>query len=144
MKRTSFMVAIYEFFKEYGHVNIFGGKEMKLEQYKALGFEEAAQLDAFWERCIEHLKHARSKHPAFVERVIHRMTPLANEYLAGFHKKILANGERSLEDALLSELHEFLVEAERGDRGRMVEEAADIVAVLLRFLAGDMEVSHGK
>lgn len=113
---------------------------MKIEQYNALGINEAAMMDTFWERCIEHLKHARKKHPEFVERVIHRTTPLANEYLAGFHKKVLTNGERSLEDALLSELHEFLVEADRKDQKRMLEEAADIVAVLLRFIAGDMEV----
>jgi hypothetical protein len=109
----------------------------------ALGFEKAAKLDAFWDKCIQHLQHAREKHPAFVERIISRTTPLANEYLAGVHKKRLTEGVSTLEDALTSELHEFLVEADRKDQERMIEEAADIVAILLRYIAGDMEVKRG-
>jgi hypothetical protein len=112
---------------------------MKIEEYYKLGFEEASRREAFFKKCSEHLDHAREKHPFFAERVIVRDTELANEYLAGMHKRDIKRNGFALEDILESEIHEFLVEAHRGNLDRAAEEACDIVAVLMRFIFGDIK-----
>ena len=93
----------------------------------------------FFKTCEKHVIHARQKHPLFAKKVLTRSTELANEYLAGKHKKDIALNGFALEDVLLSEVHEFLVEAHRGNIDRAKEEAADIVAVLYRAIAGEIE-----
>lgn len=102
--------------------------------------KEDKKIDEFFNLCKKHLVHARTKHPQFAKRILTRSTELANEYLAGFHKKMITQDDfYALEDILMSELHEFLVEAHRGNRERAIEEACDIFAVLFRYIAGDMD-----
>lgn len=91
----------------------------------------------FWGLCEEHLKHAREKHPEFVEQV----SPWGAEddwydELA-LKRKQLSIEKPSVEHVLMSEVYEFLAEAKRGNMERAQEEAADVVAVLKRVVDGD-------
>lgn len=88
---------------------------------------------SFWPLCEEHLKHAREKHPEFT---VHGLpsTPERYEQEAEAYKQ-----GGTIAHILLSEAFEFLAEIKRGDPSRACEEAADIVAVLLRALSGDVK-----
>jgi hypothetical protein len=112
---------------------------MNINDYFAIGFEEASRREAFFKKCSEHLDHAREKHPQFAEKVTVHTTELYNEYVAGIHKRRIERNGYALEDILESEVHEFLVEAQRGNKERALEEACDIVAVLMRYCFGDIK-----
>lgn len=93
--------------------------------------------EQFYELCEEHLRHAREKHPGFVEQV----SPWGAEddwydELA-LKRKQLSIEKPSVEHVLMSEVYEFLAEAKRGNMERAREEGADIVAVVLRAVEGD-------
>lgn len=95
---------------------------------------------SFWPLCEEHLKHAREKHPFFADRIgpVDDSDAFYFGSLAEITKKRIKT-EPSLEIVLMGEVHEFLAEMARGDLSRAREEAADIVAVLLRALSGDIK-----
>lgn len=89
--------------------------------------------EQFYALCEEHLRHAREKHPKFAKKV--SMFGEDTLDLAAHRYKNL--GSYFVEDILLSEVYEFLAEIKRGNMARAREEAADIVAVVLRASEGD-------
>lgn len=91
---------------------------------------------AFWGLCEKHLRHARTKHPFFADCTSSYLNAEWFECHALSHKNELAD-DPSVENVLLSEVYEFLAELCRGDMARAREEAADIVAVVLRASEGD-------
>lgn len=85
------------------------------------------------------LAKAREKHPDFV--------PMPTPDLAeGFAVDARWHAEAVpyLRNVLLSEVQEFLAEVAKGDFGRALEEAGDVMAVLYRALNGEGKkaVSH--
>ena len=91
----------------------------------------------FFRGIIRHVRHARRKHPFFARRVLWRDDDLFNVNEAQWQKKVIKSNY-SLEAVLLSEVHEFLIEMHKGNYKRAIEEALDIVAVLVRALSGDI------
>ena len=92
---------------------------------------------SFFRGIVRHVRHARKKHPFFASRVLWRDSDLFNVNEAQWQKKIIKSNY-SLEAVLLSEVHEFLIEMNKGNYKRALEEALDIVAVLVRALIGDI------
>ena len=117
---------------------------MNINDYYALGFEEASKREAFFNKCSDHLTHAREKHPFFAKRVLedseqgYVLDEVVMLEMAQYYKRKIAKSP-VLENVLLSEIYEFLSEAHNGDMDRTVEEACDIVAVLMRFCFGDIK-----
>lgn len=99
--------------------------------------ELKSMIKFFW-GIIRHVRHARRKHPFFASRVLWRDGALFNHNEAKWQKEQIKRNY-SLEAVLLSEVHEFLVEMHVGNYKRAFEEACDVVAVLYRALAGDIE-----
>lgn len=87
----------------------------------------------FWRLCEEHLKHARAKHPEFA-KTVSTADPKTLDLIARISKTVESP---CVEDVLFSEIYEFLAELQRGNKARAREEAADIVAVVLRAIEGD-------
>ena len=105
-----------------------------IDEYYSLGFEEAKKRDAFFKAVSAHINHARDKHEFFCDSVgsTHNYSRLALEL------KVVIAQSPTLENVLVAELCEFMDEAQRGNYERAYEEACDVVAVLYRYLAGDM------
>ena len=99
--------------------------------------KELKILIDFFRACKRHVEHARQKHPQFAKRVLWREDDLYNRNEALFQKRRIEDGY-SLEAILMSEVHEFLVEMHNGNLERAKEEAADVMAVLYRAIAGDI------
>ena len=112
----------------------------KEQQQELLKLQKGKPMDdrheQFYALCDEHLRHAREKHPFFADCVSGFLNDAWFKCHALSHKNEL-DEDPSVENVLLSEVYEFLAELERGDKARAREEAADIVAVLLRALEGD-------
>lgn len=117
---------------------------MKIEEYNKLGFDEASKREAFFRKCSEHLDHAREKHPFFANGVLddckqgNVLDEVVTLEMAKYYKRKIAKSP-VLEHVLLSEIYEFLAESHKGDMERALEEACDIVAVLMRFIFGDIQ-----
>lgn len=99
---------------------------------------------SFWPLCEEHLKHAREKHPEFAKCVTDLPAPPPELGTRAMRKTLISRelkitGRETVEHVLREEIGEFLIELLRGDPSRACEEAADIVAVLLRALSGDIK-----
>lgn len=103
---------------------------------------EQNTIDHFFKLCVEHLIHARTKHPFFASR------PCDDSYYcyekrffsfnAEAHKKRIEI-DPSVENVFLSEGYEWLYETLKEPQSeRAFEEAADAVAVILRSLLGDI------
>lgn len=100
------------------------------------------KINEFFSICKKHLTHARQKHPFFAERVLNNpeRCDLLNEMseMAQYYKRQITENP-TLENVLLSEIYEFLAEAHNGNKAHALYEAADVVAVILRALLGDIE-----
>lgn len=109
---------------------------MTIEEYYALGFNEAANRDKFFKNVSEHINHAREKHPFFCE-----LGKYDAEKFAAFAKafKEVIPAEPTLANVLLSEVYECLEAFAKGDKAQAFEEACDVVAVLYRAYAGDIK-----
>lgn len=95
--------------------------------------------DRFCDVINAHLEKAIRKHRRFC-RSPSPMTTTPPDYLATAGEyKILAAKDPCLLYVLMSEVYEFMEEAERGNYIRAEQEAADIVAVLIRVLARHMK-----
>lgn len=105
-----------------------------IDEYYSLGFEEAKKRDAFFKAVSAHINHAREKHGFFCDSVgaMHNYDKMATDI-----KEVISELP-TLENVLVAELCEFMAEAQRGNYERAYEEACDVVAVLYRYLAGDM------
>lgn len=113
---------------------------MTLDEFKQLK-ECNEMMYPFFERCKRHIEHARQKHKFFAERVLNNpercdLLDVMSEMAQYYKRQITENP--TLENVLLSEIYEFLAEAHNGNMERAKEEAADVVAVMYRFLAGDI------
>ena len=109
---------------------------MTIEEYYALGFNEAAKRDKFFKKVSEHINHAREKHPFFCELGTYDANEFAS-YARAYKEAIPA--EPTLTKVLLSEVYECLEAFAKGDKAQALEEACDVVAVLYRAYAGDIE-----
>lgn len=96
---------------------------------------------AFFALCETHLAQARKKHPKFA-KVISPLNRIVHEgFINNFRKTQTLNidDSPSVYNILREEVEEFMLELLHGDLARAREEAADIVAVLLRALEGDIK-----
>ena len=95
--------------------------------------------DRFADIVNAHVRHACKKHPGFVRTVC----PVNTSYMrfskhADLYREMLGQ-DSCLAYALLSEVYEFLAEVARGDANRAEQEAADVMAVIIRALAGHIK-----
>ena len=103
---------------------------------------EQNTIDHFFKLCVEHLIHARTKHPFFASRTdddsYYYYAKGLYSFYADEHKKRIEI-DPSVENVFLSEGYEWLYETlKKPQSERAYEEAADIVAVILRALLGDI------
>lgn len=112
--------------------------------YRDIPFEQTCDrwiynTDRFCDIINAHVRNAMRKHPTFVKHT-GPWTVAEPNYTerALFYKEQLLK-DNCLLNCLLSEVYEFLDEVNRGDFVRAEQEAADIVAVLIRVLNRDME-----
>ena len=121
---------------------------MNIEQYTSLGFDEAKRREEFFNNCSRHIDHAREKHPFFANGVLEDseqgnvLDEVVTLEMARYYKRKIAKSP-VLENVLLSEIYEFLAELHKGNMERALEEACDVVAVLYRAHAGDMDEKGG-
>ncbi len=101
-------------------------------------------LDALGRAAWDSVEKARAKHPAFVPVVHGERVAAYHAEVAEVAKREIARHDRTgecrelaLAAVLAAECHEFLAELARGDFGRALEEAGDVIAVLYRALNGE-------
>ena len=101
---------------------------------------EQNTIDYFFKLCVEHLIHARTKHPFFASRSCDDDFYTERAFITDAYRyKKRIELEPSVSNVFLSEGYEWLYETIKEPQSeRAYEEAADIVAVILRALLGDI------
>ena len=95
----------------------------------------------FVKRCVKHLNHARTKHPHLASSV----NTFSSDMLLAIAMRVKQTMQtrETGEDVLISEVYEFLSEAKKDHKSeRTLEEAADVIAVILRILMGDIDAEN--
>lgn len=99
---------------------------------------EQSTLDLLTQRAKDSITKALEKHPTFPTEVFQeRSAPIFQMDLEALRKKndiAEKDGSQTIIDVLLEEVLEFAFALESKDRGASLEEAGDIVAVVLRAL----------
>ena len=96
-------------------------------------------IDYFFKLCVEHLIHARTKHPFFASRDCDDFYTERAYIADAYRYKKRIEIDPSVENVFLSEGYEWLYETIKEPQSeRAFEEAADTVAVILRSLLGDI------
>ena len=111
---------------------------LSMDSEACASFElELYELDKVFEKSIAK---ARAKHPVFLDAWPKAEDAEAYLDTAEIHKLDIGKKENTqLHSILLSEVFEFLAEVARGDFGRALEEAGDVIAVLYRALNGEVK-----
>lgn len=100
--------------------------------------EIGVRLDNFFELCSYRLEEAKEKHPLFAHRLADKTANDYNEKAKKLRKKIKGSVNKPVPvfatDVIQCEVEEFFEELANGNLLRAADEAADVVATILRSL----------